>query len=167
LRYKRVAQPAITNKATASVLNRTSNLFINWDFPFDLLPTDNVGLFLDFVPSTQICKLFFQVHRGIFCGPGCVSTPFLTPMPIFLQMRASVLGSWYLQQPNASAWVQNYVYDLACRMTGITSPAGRLSYTHNLSTGGAMGSGTSAAGSTLISKIALPNGASCLSRAES
>jgi len=58
-----------------------------------------------------------------------------------------------LQQPNASAWVQNYTYDMAARMTGITSPAGTFSYTYNLGTGGA------SAASTLISRLTLPNGA--------
>jgi RHS repeat-associated protein len=58
-----------------------------------------------------------------------------------------------LEQPEAAAWVQDYSYDLAYRMTGITSPAGTFSYTYNTGTGG-----TSAA-SSLISKIALPNGA--------
>jgi YD repeat-containing protein len=56
-----------------------------------------------------------------------------------------------LEQPEAAAWVQDYSYDLAYRMTGITSPAGTFSYTYNTGTGG-----TSAA-SSLISKIALPN----------
>jgi hypothetical protein len=38
-------------------------------------------------------------------------------------------------------------------MTGITSPAGMFTYTHNLGTGGA------SAASTLISHLSLPNGA--------
>jgi YD repeat-containing protein len=42
-----------------------------------------------------------------------------------------VLGSWYLQQPNASAWVQNYVYDMAAHMTSLTSPAGTFAYTYD------------------------------------
>ncbi len=36
-----------------------------------------------------------------------------------------------LQQPNASPWVQNYDYDMAYRMNGLTSPAGAFSYTYN------------------------------------
>jgi YD repeat-containing protein len=32
-----------------------------------------------------------------------------------------------LQQPDASEWVQNYGYDLATRMTTLTSPAGAFS----------------------------------------
>ncbi len=58
-----------------------------------------------------------------------------------------------LQQPNASAWAQTYLYDMAYRMTNITSPAGTFSYTYNSGLGG-----TSAA-SSQISEIILPNGA--------
>jgi RHS repeat-associated protein len=58
-----------------------------------------------------------------------------------------------LQQPNASSWVQDYVYDLAARMTGITSPAGTFAYTYNT---GLAGTTTD---TSLITKIALPNGA--------
>jgi RHS repeat-associated protein len=58
-----------------------------------------------------------------------------------------------LQQPNASAWSQTYAYDLAARMTNITSPAGTFSYTYNSALGGA------SAANSLISQIALPNGA--------
>jgi RHS repeat-associated protein len=58
-----------------------------------------------------------------------------------------------LEQPNASAWVQNYNYDMAARLTGITSPAGTFSYTFNP---GLAGKTTA---STLIGEIALPNGA--------
>ena len=64
-----------------------------------------------------------------------------------------VLGSWYLQQPNASAWVQNYTYDMAARMTGIASPAGTFSYTYNPGLAG------TASASSLVANIALPNGA--------
>jgi hypothetical protein len=35
--------------------------------------------------------------------------------------KGSVLGSWYLQQPNASAWVHTYGYGFAGRMTSLTS----------------------------------------------
>jgi len=58
-----------------------------------------------------------------------------------------------LQHPNASAWAQNYVYDMAYRMTGITSPAGTFSYTYN------PGLAATASASSLVGKIALPNGA--------
>jgi RHS repeat-associated protein len=58
-----------------------------------------------------------------------------------------------LQQPNASDWVQTYGYDLAARMTSLTSPAGTFSYTFSPGL-----AGTSAA-SSLIANIALPNGA--------
>jgi RHS repeat-associated protein len=58
-----------------------------------------------------------------------------------------------LQQPSASAWVQNYGYDLAYRMTGITSPAGTFAYTYNPGTGGV------SAASSLIGRLTLPNGA--------
>jgi len=36
-----------------------------------------------------------------------------------------------LQQPNASEWAQNYAYDAAERMSGISSPAGTFTYTYN------------------------------------
>jgi RHS repeat-associated protein len=58
-----------------------------------------------------------------------------------------------LQQPEAAEWVQDYAYDLAARMTGITSPAGTFSYSYNSGLGG------TATASSLISKLALPNGA--------
>jgi YD repeat-containing protein len=58
-----------------------------------------------------------------------------------------------LEQPNASAWVQNYNYDMATRMTGITSPAGTFSYTYNAGLAGKI------TASSLIGEIALPNGA--------
>jgi RHS repeat-associated protein len=58
-----------------------------------------------------------------------------------------------LQQPAASAWVENYAYDMAYRMTGLTSPAGSFTYTYNPGTGGA------SAATTLISSLKLPNGA--------
>jgi RHS repeat-associated protein len=58
-----------------------------------------------------------------------------------------------LQQPNASDWIQTYAYDMAYRLTGITSPAGTFAYTYNPGLAGT----TSA--SSLIAKIALPNGA--------
>jgi len=58
-----------------------------------------------------------------------------------------------LQQPNTSAWVQNYVFDLAYRMTGLTSPAGAFSYTYNQGLAG------TASASSLVANIALPNGA--------
>ncbi len=57
-----------------------------------------------------------------------------------------------VQQPNASAWVQNYDYDMVGRMTVITSPAGTFSYTYNPGL-----AGTSSA-SALVGIIALPNG---------
>jgi RHS repeat-associated protein len=53
----------------------------------------------------------------------------------------------------ASGWVQDYVYDLATRMTGLTSPAGTFSYTYNPGLAG------TASASSLLAKIALPNGA--------
>jgi RHS repeat-associated protein len=57
------------------------------------------------------------------------------------------------QQPEASEWVQDYRYDLAGRMTGITSPAGAFGYTYNPGLAGTV------AASSLIAKIALPIGA--------
>jgi len=36
-----------------------------------------------------------------------------------------------LLQPNAAAWVQDYAYDGASRLTSITSPAGTFSYTYD------------------------------------
>jgi RHS repeat-associated protein len=58
-----------------------------------------------------------------------------------------------LQQPNASAWVQNYGYDLAARMTGISSPAGTFAYTYNTGLGGTVSA------SALVQEVALPYGA--------
>ncbi len=58
-----------------------------------------------------------------------------------------------LQQPNASDWIQTYGYDLAARMDATASPAGTFTYTYNPGL-----AGTTAA-SSLIAKIALPNGA--------
>jgi RHS repeat-associated protein len=58
-----------------------------------------------------------------------------------------------LQQPYASEWSQTYGYDLAARMTTLTSPSGTFSYTYNVGL-----AGTTAA-SSLIAKLSLPNGA--------
>jgi YD repeat-containing protein len=58
-----------------------------------------------------------------------------------------------LQQPNASVWAQGYGYDLAGRMTGITSLAGTFAYSYNPGLAGTTDA------SALIAKIALPNGA--------
>ena len=59
-----------------------------------------------------------------------------------------------LQQPSASAWVQSYGFDLAARMTSLTSPAGTFDYTYNSGLGG------TTAASALVKAITLPNGAS-------
>jgi YD repeat-containing protein len=58
-----------------------------------------------------------------------------------------------LQQPNSSDWIQTYGYDLAARMYATASPAGTFTYTHNPGLAG------TASASSLIAKIALPNGA--------
>jgi RHS repeat-associated protein len=54
-----------------------------------------------------------------------------------------------LQAPNASAWVENYGYDAARRLTSLVSPAGTFSYV--------LGGASSA--SPLIKKLSLPNAA--------
>jgi hypothetical protein len=41
---------------------------IDWDFPFDFLPTASVGPFLDFVPFPRICKHFSQSNPGLSAG---------------------------------------------------------------------------------------------------
>jgi RHS repeat-associated protein len=61
------------------------------------------------------------------------------------RLRASL----NLVQPTALTWVQNYSYDAARRLTGITSPAGDFNYT--------LGGASSA--SPLIKRLLLPNGA--------
>jgi len=58
-----------------------------------------------------------------------------------------------LQQPNASAWIQTYSYDLSARMNSTASPAGTFNYTYNQGLGGTMDA------SSLIGKVTLPNGA--------
>ena len=58
-----------------------------------------------------------------------------------------------MQQPNSDDWIETYGYDLAARMDATTSPAGTFNYTYNPGL-----AGTTAA-SSLIAKIALPNGA--------
>ncbi|MGA2175353.1 MAG: RHS repeat-associated core domain-containing protein [Verrucomicrobiota bacterium] len=58
-----------------------------------------------------------------------------------------------LQEPNASAWVESYGYDLANRLHTITSPAGTFTYIYNPGLAGATSS------SSLIANIALPSGA--------
>jgi len=35
-----------------------------WDFPYGFMPTNSVGLFLDFPPATSVCKNFFPVCSG-------------------------------------------------------------------------------------------------------
>jgi RHS repeat-associated protein len=56
-----------------------------------------------------------------------------------------------LLQPNASAWAQSYIYDLAGRMTGIISQAGTFAYTYNPGVGGA------STASSLVERLTLPN----------
>ncbi len=58
-----------------------------------------------------------------------------------------------LQQPEAAAWVQDYGYDLAGRMTTLSSLAGSFSYAYNPGVGGVD------AASGLIAKVTLPNSA--------
>lgn len=58
-----------------------------------------------------------------------------------------------LEQPNASAWIQNYGYDSANRLEAITSPAGPFTYTY------CPGLAGTASSSSLVANIALPNGA--------
>ncbi len=59
-------------------------------------------------------------------------------------------GQMQVQQPNAAAWVQNYSYDSANRLSTLTSPTGTFGYHY-----------TSADGVTrpaqLIQQIDLPN----------
>jgi hypothetical protein len=56
-----------------------------------------------------------------------------------------------LQQPNASDWLQSYGYDMAARMTGITSPAGSFTNGYNAGLGGTVSS------SSLVQELALPS----------
>ncbi len=58
-----------------------------------------------------------------------------------------------LQQASGSDWMQSYAYDMAGRMIGLSSPAGAFNYAYNPGLAGI----TSA--SSLLAKIALPNGA--------
>jgi hypothetical protein len=58
-----------------------------------------------------------------------------------------------LQQPSSSQWVQTYGYDGANRMQTIAAQPGTFTYTYNSGLGGATTS------SSLVAKIALPNGA--------
>ncbi|MGA2751118.1 MAG: hypothetical protein ABSG59_20310, partial [Verrucomicrobiota bacterium] len=58
-----------------------------------------------------------------------------------------------LQQPNASDCLESYGYDLAARMTDVTSPAGTFAYAYNAGLAG------TASASSLVAKLALPNGA--------
>ena len=62
-------------------------------------------------------------------------------------------SSLTLAQPNVSAWIQTYGYDLANRLTSITSPAGEFDYEY----AGAEPSLVTPA--TLVKRLALPNGA--------
>ena len=58
-----------------------------------------------------------------------------------------------LQQPNSSAWEQGYGYDIARRLTSVTSPAGTFSYFYPES-GATLG-----VASPLHLRLGLPNGA--------
>jgi RHS repeat-associated protein len=58
-----------------------------------------------------------------------------------------------LQQPDTSDWIEDYGYDSSERMATITSPAGTFTYSYNPGLAGRVSA------SSLIAKIALPNGA--------
>jgi RHS repeat-associated protein len=58
-----------------------------------------------------------------------------------------------IQQPNSSPWAQTYGYDAANRLKTIAAPPGAFTYTYNSGLGGA------ASSSSLVGKVALPNGA--------
>src|SRR6266699_2289269 len=57
-----------------------------------------------------------------------------------------------LLQPNASSWTQSYGYDSANRLSSLSSPSGSFGYNYSTGVGGATSS------SSLIQKLALPNG---------
>ena len=57
-----------------------------------------------------------------------------------------------LQEPNASSWVQSYLYDSVRRLTNVASPAGSFGYEF------APGVGSATTASTLIKKLSLPGG---------
>jgi YD repeat-containing protein len=61
-------------------------------------------------------------------------------------------NSLTLQQPNASAWVQTYLYDGIRRLTNVASPAGGFGYQYST------GAGTPTSASALIKKLSLPGG---------
>ncbi len=130
---------------------------------------DNVGNLTNVTyQSGQLLKFFYDNINELTSMSGPIGTTTFTYTPG--QQLASETGTrasdtvtysytdrlrmgLNLQQPNASVWVQNYNYDLAYRMSVVTSPAGAFTYTYSLGTGGA------SAASTLISHLALPNGA--------
>jgi len=56
-----------------------------------------------------------------------------------------------LQQPNASAWVQSYLFDGIRRLTNVVSPAGAFSYEYTCV-------GQSVSPASLIKKLSLPGG---------
>src|SRR5205809_585986 len=60
-------------------------------------------------------------------------------------------NSLTLQQPNASSWVQSYLYDNIRRLTNVVSPAGSFAYEY-------AGVGQSASPASLIKKLSLPGG---------
>jgi len=63
-------------------------------------------------------------------------------------------SSLTLQQPNASSWVQNYLYDNIRRLTNVVSPAGTFNYEYT-------SVGQSVSPASLLKKLTLPGG-SCI-----
>jgi RHS repeat-associated protein len=61
-------------------------------------------------------------------------------------------SSTSLQQPYGAAWTETYAYDGSQRLSAVTSPAGQFAFSYNSGLAGR------ACCSSLIAKIALPNG---------
>ena len=45
---------------------------MNWDFPYDFMPTTGVGLIRDFLPSPKVCKVIFQSALGFSPALGTI-----------------------------------------------------------------------------------------------
>jgi RHS repeat-associated protein len=65
-----------------------------------------------------------------------------------------------LQQPSAADWIQSYGYDVANRLTNITSPVGTFTYTYNAGLNGYV------TASALATNLSLPTGARISSSAD-
>ena len=114
--------PGFTNKYTYDALNRLTNM------------VDAVGT-----------TVFGYDANGLL---GSEDGPWANDTVSYGYTTGRQRNSLTLQQPNASSWVQSYLYDNIRRLTNVVSPAGSFGYEYT-------GVGQSVSPASLIKKLSL------------